>query len=59
MFGDLSIAFRQLRKSPGFTVTPIITFGLGIGANVVAFSVLNVLILRPANVPGVQGLYMV
>lgn len=59
MFNDLKIAFRQLRKSPGFTITAIITLALGIGANAIVFSVLNALILRPANVPDAQSLYMV
>jgi predicted permease len=59
MLSDLRIAFRQLRKSPGFTVTAIITLALGIGANAIVFSVLNALVLRPVNVPGAQNLYMV
>ena len=59
MFSDLRIAFRQLRKSPGFTVTAIVTLALGIGANAVVFSVLNALVLRPVNLPGAQNLYMV
>ena len=59
MFSDLRIAFRQLRKSPGFTVTAIVTLALGIGANAVVFSVLNALVLRPVNVPDAQNLYMV
>src|SRR5271168_2190088 len=59
MTRDLRIAFRQLRKSPGFTLTAIITLALGIGANAVVFSVLNAIVLRPVNVPNAQNLYMV
>ena len=59
MFSDLRIAFRQLRKSPGFTVTAIVTLALGIGANAVVFSVLNALVLRPVNVPDAQNLFQV
>jgi hypothetical protein len=59
MLTDLKIALRQLRKSPGFTLTAIVTLALGIGANAVVFSVLNALILKPVNVPQGQNLYMV
>src|SRR5260370_4491695 len=59
MTNDLRIALRQLRKSPGFAVTAILTLALGIGANAVVFSVLNALELRPVNVPRAQNLYMV
>jgi predicted permease len=59
MFNGLRIAIRQLRKSPGFTVTAIVTLALGIGTNAVVFSVLNALILRPVNVPDAQTLYQI
>ena len=59
MMTDLRIAFRQLRKSPGFAVTAIVTLALGIGANAVVFSVLNAVVLRPLNVPNAQNLYTV
>jgi len=59
MLTDLKLALRQLRKSPGFALTAIITLALGIGANAVVFSVLNALILKPVNVPHGQNLYMV
>ena len=59
MVSNLRIAFRQLRKSPGFTATAILTLALGIGANAVVFSVLNAIVLRPVKVPNAQNLYMV
>src|SRR5271157_755661 len=59
MYSDLKFTLRQLLKSPGFTLTAIVTLALGIGANAVVFSVLNALILKPVNVPNAQNLYQV
>jgi predicted permease len=54
---DLQFAFRQLRKSPGFSITAVLTVAMAIGANSVVFSVMNGLILRPLDVPQAQSLY--
>jgi predicted permease len=48
---DLRFALRQMRRSPGFAVTAILTLALGIAANVIVFGVLQALILRPIDVP--------
>jgi predicted permease len=51
MFALLRYALRQLRESPGFAATAILTLTLGIGSSTAIFAVLDAVLLEPLPFP--------
>lgn len=54
---DVRFALRQLKKTPAFTVTVLLTLALGIGANAAIFTLLNSVLMR--SLPVVDPAMMV
>jgi len=50
LFQDITYAIRILRRSPGFTFTAIVVLAIGIGVNVTAFSLFDMVALKPLPV---------
>lgn len=48
---DLRLAFRGLARVPSFSITAILTIGLGLGAAVAMFTVVDGVLLRPLPYP--------
>jgi putative ABC transport system permease protein len=56
MLNDLALAFRSLRRRPGFAAAAIATLALGIGASTAIFSVAYGIAFRPLPYPDAEQL---
>src|SRR5271165_5646495 len=56
---DIRIALRQLRKSPGFALTVILTIALGIGANTAIFTLVHAVLMKSLPVADPKTLYRI
>ena len=59
LFMDIRFASRRLRKSPGFTLTVVVTLALGIGANTAIFTLVQGILLRSLPVSDPSRLYRI
>ena len=59
MFADVKVAIRQLRKSPGFALTAVLTLALGIGATAAIFTLVHEVLLKSLPVRSPEGLWRI
>ncbi len=56
---DVKAAFRQLKKAPGFTITAVLTLGLGIGATTAIFTLVHQVLLKSLPVTRPEELWRI
>ncbi|HEY3928009.1 MAG TPA: ABC transporter permease [Candidatus Koribacter sp.] len=56
---DIRYAFRQMRLSPGFTLTAVLTLAIGIGATTAIFTLINSIMLKSLPVAEPSRLYRI
>lgn len=54
---DLRLAWRQMRRSPAFTFSVILTLALGIGLNAAIFTMVDCVLLRPLGYHDADRIY--
>ena len=58
IWADIKFALRQLRKSPGFTVTVVLTLALGFGSVATLLAIVDCVLFRPVAIPHPHQLVM-
>jgi predicted permease len=56
---DIRYAFRQIRRSPGFAITVVLTMALGIGANTAIFTLVHGILMKSLPVVDAKSLYRI
>jgi len=56
---DMQLAFRALRRRPGFSVTVLVTLALGVGATTALFGIYRTVFLEPIPLPRSDELMVV
>ena len=57
MLNELRYAWRQLRRTPGFTAVAVITLALGIAASTTFFALIDAAVWRPLRAIDIAGMY--
>jgi putative ABC transport system permease protein len=56
MGSDIKLAFRGIRKQPGFSIVVALTLTLGIGINSAVFGMIDAMLFRPFQFPDTGGI---